>query len=196
MSLLQISHSPDLKQLRDEGFEIEVKGGYLLIHKIPYLNRSKEILRGTLITALDLADSTKTARPKSHVMYFSGEYPYSNDGSPIEGIRNSSNKTILNEGTEADHLFSSKPPSGHYNDYYHKVSSYAKILSNPAKSIDPSVTEKTFKVIITDNENSVFQYLDTNSSRANIELINSKLKGPKIGIIGLGGTGAYILDWI
>lgn len=51
MSLQLISHSPDLKQLRDEGFEIEVKGGYLLIHQIPYVNHLKEIKCGVLVSA-------------------------------------------------------------------------------------------------------------------------------------------------
>lgn len=195
MSQQLIAHSPDLKKLRDEGYEIEVKGGYLLIHQIPYLNHLKEILRGTLVSPLDLAGTIKTIKPKSHVIYFCGEYPCNNDGKPIEGIRNSSEKKILTEGVEVNHLFSSRPPTG-YNDYYHKVSSYANILANPAKSIDSKVSEKTFKVIVDNEEDSVFQYLDTNSSRANINLINSKLKGQKIGIIGLGGTGAYILDLV
>jgi hypothetical protein len=128
------------------------------------------------------------------VIYFKGEYPCNKDGSPIEGIKHSSNKQTLNEGIEVDHLFSSKPASGHYDDYFQKVTSYVNILSNQAKSIDSSVTEKTFKVIIDDDEDAVFQYVDTNSSRAKIDLINAKLKGQKIAIIGLGGTGAYILD--
>jgi hypothetical protein len=157
MSLQLIGHSPDLKQLRDEGFEIEVKGGYLLIHQIPYVNSSREILRGTLVSILDLAGTMKTVRPQSHVIYFLGEYPCNKDGSPIEGIRHSTSKMTLADGVEVDHLFSSKPPSGHYDDYYHKVSSYANILSNPAKSIDQTVTEKTFKVIVDDNTDSVFQ---------------------------------------
>lgn len=44
--------------------------------------------------------------------------------------------------------------------------------------------------------NNVFRYPDTNSSRAKIELLNEKFTGLKIGIIGLGGTGAYTLDLI
>ena len=38
--------------------------------------------------------------------------------------------------------------------------------------------------------------MDTNSSRANIYPVNSKLKGHKVAIVGIGGTGAYILDLI
>jgi hypothetical protein len=43
---------------------------------------------------------------------------------------------------------------------------------------------------------NVFKYPDTNSSRAKIEMLNEKFAGLKIGIIGLGGTGAYILDLV
>lgn len=42
----------------------------------------------------------------------------------------------------------------------------------------------------------VFKYLDTNSSRAGIEYLNRKFYNQKIAIIGLGGTGSYILDQI
>jgi tRNA A37 threonylcarbamoyladenosine dehydratase len=43
---------------------------------------------------------------------------------------------------------------------------------------------------------SSFKYPDTNSSRAQIEDLNIKFKDQKIAIIGLGGTGSYILDLI
>jgi len=42
----------------------------------------------------------------------------------------------------------------------------------------------------------VFEYYDLNSSRANIIPIADKLKGLKIAIIGVGGTGSYILDFL
>lgn len=44
--------------------------------------------------------------------------------------------------------------------------------------------------------NDIFKYPDTNSSRAGIADLNSKFEGQKIAIIGLGGTGSYILDLI
>jgi hypothetical protein len=42
----------------------------------------------------------------------------------------------------------------------------------------------------------VFKYPDTNSSRAGITALNLKFEGQKIAIIGVGGTGSYILDLI
>jgi hypothetical protein len=73
------------------------------------------------------------------------------------------------------------------------MSRYAEILSAPAKSLDPAVTEKTFRIHAEQGSN-VFQYPDTNASRANFQMINSRLEGQKIAIVGLGGTGAYVLD--
>mgnify|MGYP003556001701 CR=1 FL=1 len=62
----QINHSWDLKKLRDEGFEIEVKGGHLVVHHIPYVNSKREIKFGKLISALTLNNNV-TIKPDNHV---------------------------------------------------------------------------------------------------------------------------------
>lgn len=46
------------------------------------------------------------------------------------------------------------------------------------------------------SDTSVFKYPDTNSSRAGIEFLNRKFENQKVAIIGLGGTGSYILDQV
>ena len=47
---------------------------------------------------------------------------------------------------------------------------------------------------MSDTKKEVFVYPDTNSVRANIDYLNRKFEGLKIAIIGMGGTGSYILD--
>ena len=48
-----------------------------------------------------------------------------------------------------------------------------------------------------DPEDSVFLYEDTASSHAlDIVAINAKLKPLRIVIVGLGGTGSYVLDFV
>ena len=187
-----INHSPDLKRLQDEGYELEVKGGYLLIHHIPYVTHLREVKYGILVSELSLANSQRTIKPSTHVINFIGEYPCNADGSIITAIQHS-NQQNLGHGIVIDFSFSNKPQNG-YADYYEKVSTYGTIISSPAKSIDPLVTEKTFRIRENEIDTDVFQYIDTNSGRAKINLINDKVKGQKIAIIGLGGTGAYILD--
>ena len=41
-----------------------------------------------------------------------------------------------------------------------------------------------------------FKYPDTNSSRAQIEFLSERFSTQKIAIIGMGGTGSYILDLV
>lgn len=195
MSQQLIDHSPDLKRLRDEGFELEVKGGYLLIHQIPYVNSSKEVCRGTLVSDLTLISNTLTSPPQNHVCYFIGDHPCNSDGSLISAILNSSSNQLLGEGITINHSFSNKPSNG-YPDYYQKMTRYISIISDQAVAIDKTATARTFKVVPEEDSDSVFHYMDTNSSRANIYLINSKLKGHKVAIVGIGGTGAYILDLV
>lgn len=196
MSQQLVNHSTDLKRLRDDGYEIEIRSGFLLIHHIPYVNQARQVAFGTLISELTLSSNVQTARPGNHVIYFQGEHPCDKNGAIISAISHSSPSQELFPGFIANHLFSNKPQNG-YADYYEKVKTYADIISSQAKSINPSVTEKTFRVLSDDNDpTSVFTYWDSNSSRANILTISQKLQNQKIAIIGLGGTGAYILDLI
>lgn len=190
----QINRSPDLKRLRDEGFEIEVKGGYLIVHHIPYVNSNREVKLGKLISSLSLNNDV-TVRPDSHVINFMGENPCNNDGSIITAIQHAQINQQLFDGITLNFSFSNKPPNG-YDNYYDKTIRYAEIISAPAKSIDKTATTKTFKVIIDGEDETVFKYIDSNSSRANIYQLNSKFKGQRVAIIGLGGTGSYILDLV
>jgi hypothetical protein len=189
-----ISHNPVLKKLFDEGYELEIKNGYLLVHSIPYVNSKKEIMQGILVCVLNLSGDN-LLKPHDHTAYFKGEQPCDKDGNFIKGILNKSERKKLLEGIEIDHYFSAKPASGSYTDYYEKITTYIKIIESPAQAIDNSVSAKTYKLIESDSE-SVFNYIDTNSSGADIEAISAKLQNLKIAIIGLGGTGSYILDFV
>ena len=191
-----ISLSPDLKQIRDEGYEIEINGGYICIHHIPYLNSNKEIMYGTLVTSLNLATPTLAASPQDHTMYFCGEQPCHFTGEPMTDIINSPQSQPLVGGLVGNYYLSSKPESGNYANYYDKIVRYATLISVAAQAVDASVTPKTNKPMTDDAEEGVFRYYDTNSSRANILQLSQKFRGLKIGIIGLGGTGSYVLDFV
>ena len=188
-----INHNPDLKRLQDEGFEIEIRDKHILISNIPYLNSKKELNYGLLVSTLNFSGN-KVLEPETHTAYFSGEKPCNKDGSSIPGIINSQdNKNIA--GINCTFFLSGKPDSGKYKDYYEKLTNYIEIISAPAISLHPNVSPKTYKKIIS-YENSNLVYEDTNTSRAGIDNINNKIINQKIGIIGLGGTGSYLLDLI
>lgn len=197
MSQRPINRSADLKKLRDEGYDLEVRSGCLLVKDVPYVNSGKVVGRGILVIKLVLADD-QTGRPDTHVAYFAGDHPCNEDGSEIAKIKHGSNAHSLAEGVTVNHSFSAKPkPADSYRDYYAQVTTYVAIISGPAQRIDPTVTAKTFPVIqLEQDSGEPFNYTDTASSRAEIVGVTKKMALRKIAILGLGGTGSYVLDLV
>ncbi len=191
-----ISRSPDLKRLRDEGYDLSVENTYLLVYHVPYVNSQRNVAYGTLISTLELAGD-RTTRPSTHVALWAGAFPCDSNGGQLSMLVNEQNKNEkIQEGLVATFSFSQKPRPEGYNDYYEKVTTYVRILEGHAHAIDPNATAKTFPVIKPEEEQSVFCYMDTASSRAGISAANEKLKRGKIAIVGLGGTGVYVLDFV
>jgi hypothetical protein len=197
MSQQPISRSADLKKLRDEEYDLEIRAGFLLVKDVPYVNSRKEVKRGILVMKLVLADD-ETSRPDDHVAYFAGEYPCNEDGTEIAKIKNASSERSLADGVVIQHTFSAKPkPKDHYDDYYAKVTTYVAILSGPARRLDPTATARTSPLIEPEKDSEEpFNYIDTASSRAEIVVVTQKLAIGKIAIVGLGGTGSYVLDLV
>jgi hypothetical protein len=192
-----IRNSPDLARLLSEGYEVAVQSGYLVVTNVPYVTAQKAVARGTLVSELTLGSGTATAAPKTHVIQFIGSHPCNIDGSEIRGLaRHGEAQQILAEGLVAQHSFSNKPESGAYADYHAKVTRYVQVISEPARALDPNATAQTGRIVGSEDPDSPFVYLDTNSSRAYITAISAKLKGQRIAIAGLGGTGSYLLDLV
>lgn len=195
MSQKLFSHNPDLKMLREEGYFVQIVGGLLLLREVPYVNSQRQVKTGTLISSLTLAGD-ETRSPDTHVMHWDGEYPCNPDGTPIQEISNQTGPMDMGHGVTAQYAFSSKPvETGKYADYHHKMTTYAAILSGPAAVLDPKANPRTFRTP-EDEEESVFNYTETASDRVGIGALTELLANDKVAIIGLGGTGSYILDLI
>lgn len=194
MSQQLIDHSPDLKRLRDEGFDVAVRAGRLVVGSVPYVDRERVVRRGVLVSELTLAGDV-TARPSTHVMSFAGAHPCSRDGVEIGQIRHAEADERIDEELTVNRSFSAKPTNG-YGDYYEKVTSYIRILETPAQALDPTVSARVFPAIEAEKDESVFEYIDTASSRAGTTHLAAKLEGLRIGIVGVGGTGSYVLDFV
>jgi hypothetical protein len=193
-----IDRNDDLRRLRDEGYNVEVKFGYLVVRGVPYVGEGRAVKQGTLMFKLDLAGD-RTMPPSTHVAHFDGDYPCNADGTPIEKIRHQSSDAELAPGLRSKHSFSAKPKeTGRYDNYYHQASTYCAILSGQARVLDPSVKSKSFEPPATDAEEdtSPFHYTDTASSRSEIASIAARLTNERIAIVGAGGTASYVLDFV
>ncbi len=195
MSKQRIDRSSDLRRLRDEGYDIEVRERYLLVRSFPYLNSRMEVCYGTLVCPLDWAGDITTI-PQTHAAFFIGDAPCHENGRPMSEIITGSSKQQLEPGLTVDHCFSAKPVEGRYPNFYEKVKRHADIICGPAKTVDPNATPEVFPVLETTEAESVFKFADTASSRAGIAVATAKLELGKVGIVGVGGTGSYILDLV
>jgi hypothetical protein len=74
------------------------------------------------------------------------------------------------------------------------MSTYAAILSGPATNLKPDANPRAFRQP-EDEEESVFNYTETASDRVGIGALTERLKPEVVAIIGLGGTGGYVLDF-
>ncbi len=172
MSIQLLDHNSDLKKLKDEGYNISIINDHIVIQGIPYLNNEKKILFGLIFCAYNL--SGEKATPRDHTVYFTGECPCNQMGNQLSLV-NSPQKITLTEDIISQFYLSSKLESGNYPDFYEKMKRYIDLLSAPAISIYPSVRSKNFD-FVSYEQDSVFNYPDTNTARAEITDINNKVK--------------------
>ena len=195
MSHQLISLNPVLQKLQNEGFDVEVRGQYLWVHRVPYINANIDIASGTLVMALNISGD-KILVPNDHTALWIGEKPRFQDGAFMPSLVNSERKDNLGNGIFSDYFLSCKPDNngGRYLDYYDKVTTYYHMISDAAFLFAEDKCKKIARVILLENEDSPLVYADTNSGRAYIVGINERMRGKKVAIVGLGGTGSYLLD--
>lgn len=201
MSQLQISRSPDLSRLRAEGYNISVEGGYLVMRDVPYVTPNKQIARAILADPYNDA----SGQPADHTMWMSSEKPSDKDGHPLHrylaGDGPLHNQHISENVVAQWYLSIKQVDSGNNQiadtDYYLKFMRYVEKFGATVKALGSKETACTYPVVVPDvEENSVFRYHDTASIRANIVPISEKVAGQRIAIVGVGGTGSYILDLV
>lgn len=193
MSAALFNRNSDLKRLWDEGFQMRVQDGNLVMLDVPYLNARGEVKTGMIISPLLLSGDV-TQKPEPHTVHFEGEFPCDANRSPLKHISAGSH-VPTNLHAVARHHLSTKPDDKGYVDYYQKMTTYASIIASPASVVDSTVSARKVWQPLPD-EDSVFNYVENASGRAGIEKLTDLLSNEKIAIIGVGGTGSYVLDLV
>ena len=192
MSQEPFDRNPDLRKLREEGYAVQIRGGFLVM-QVPHVNQKGVVGLGSLISSLTLAGDI-TQRPDTHVVHWSGDYPCSADGKPIEALRYDEGAFDLGNGLKAKYAFSCKPPEG-YADYHAKMTTYAGVIAGPAAVLKPALKLRSYAAPEPEEE-SVFNYTETASDRVGIGALSDKLRKERVAFVGVGGTGAYAFDLV
>jgi hypothetical protein len=193
-----VNHNDDIKRLVERGYAVAFDNNYLVIRDIPYLENQLQLQIGAIVAKLVFIDENRVTQD-DHQIYFAGSVPYNLDGEPIPNLAGGSYTLALSEASRdvvVERSFSNKPlPVGMFTDFFDKIESYVTIISGPAIDLH-SANPYTFRAVEQAGADSVFKFSDTLTSRAEISDLSAKFKDDIVAVVGLGGTGAYVLDFL
>ena len=195
MSHALIARSADLARLQESGLSLRVVDGFIVVHGIPYVSHERKIEEACLVMTLDLSGDV-TARPNDHVAFWTGHFPHKSSGEPLVALGEAMHEQVLSDGTAITRMFSAKPPSGQYEDYEHKVRNYVELLGREARKIDPTASAHTWLVQGRSDKDDLFRFVETASARQGTTDIAMRVQDEVVAIVGVGGTGAYVLDYV
>lgn len=191
--LSELASLEDIKSLIDRQYSLSVIGGHLIVNDVWYLDGNGDLQKGELSAPLNQPTPSTLAAPVNHQMFWSGSDPYFTDGLPIPKLGNGTVDVEIGGIHYRRHL-SNKPPEG-FPTYTLLVEHYVALISSPAEQ-KFGVSALTGAIYQVCETASPFKVRDTFSARAEISDLNQLIADDHIAIIGLGGTGAFVLDFL
>ncbi len=193
-----VSHNDDIRRLVEKGYAVAFDSNCMVIRDIPYLDDHRQLQIGAIVTKLVFIDKERVTQT-DHQIFFAGSIPHNLDGTPIPNLGGGPTQLVLGKACSdvvVQRSFSNKPKvAGKFIDLFEKIESYTAIISGPAMELR-AVNPYTFRVVTEIVSDSVFKFQDTLTSRAEITELSAKFKDDVIAVIGIGGTGAYVLDFL
>ena len=192
------SHNPFIKDLDELGYQVDFVGGYLVIYGLPYLDQDGGLKHGDWVSQLDLNDAVIDA-PKNHQAWWRGGRPHDQSKREMR-LGGGADRVTVAPDFITDYSFSFKlHENGEmraYRSFEEKAQTYLDAITAPALAAYPDATPLRGIAIKAAAQGSPLRFPDTMSARYNMNDVSSLLRGKKVAIIGLGGTGSYILDFI
>ena len=194
-----VNHNEDIRKLVEHGYSVAFDNNYLVLRDIPYLDSEHRLQSGAIVTKLVFKDEFHVEQ-EDHQVFFAGSVPYEMQDGQIRNLGGGETHLTLSEACSdvvVQRSFSNKPAVGKFQDFFEKIESYVAIISGPAIEMY-KVTPYTFLMVKKSaaDPDPIFRFPDTLSSRAEIIDLGMKLQDDIIAVIGLGGTGSYLLDFL
>lgn len=193
------SHNPFIKDLDELGYHVDFVGGYLVIYGLPYLDQDAALQHGDWACPVDLLDAV-IDKPKHHQAWWRGSRPH--DGAKRQlrlggGLdRVTVAPDLITDCSFSFKLLNEDGVARDYLSFEEKTQTYLDTITGPALAAFPDATPLRGIAVKAAAQGSPLRFPDTMSARYHINDISALLRGKKVAVIGLGGTGAYILDFI
>lgn len=191
----QTAPNPDLQSLVDDGFHVSLEGQHLVIHRVPYVTKDCTVAYCSLISTY-CEHEVAAGYINDHTVFVVGEIPYRDDGISLEAamVANASKQIIAGRSAGCQLSYKTEPLNAMLANYYSKMTHYVRKLGSYVEAIDASANVRGVGSFTARAVPSVFHFPNGSSARAGLEAYEQKLELQKVAIIGLGGTGSFLLD--
>jgi len=192
-----LADNDDIRRLVEKGYAVGFDSNYLIIRDVPYLDSAKALQIGAIVSNVVFVDQNHITQ-KDHQILFAGSVPHNLDGSPIPNLAGGPTTLALSANSTdvvVQRSFSNKPSSGAFKDFFEKIESYVAIIAGPAMELH-NASPYTSRSVLEAGQTSVFKFNDTLTSLAEITDLSARFADDIVAVIGLGGTGSYVLDFL
>ncbi len=193
------NHNPILKSYEEMGYSIDFVGGYLVFYGLPYLDKDGGLQHGIWASPVDL-NGAVIDPPSNHQVWWRGSRPCDQEGRELR-LGGCPHRVVITPDLVTDHSFSFKLHDRNgamrgYSSFEEKLQTYLETITAPALAAFPQATPLGGIAAKAVEQGSPLRFPDTMSSRYHMNDLSTLLCGKKIAIVGLGGTGSYILDLV
>jgi len=181
--------------LVDEGFQVTVEGGYLIVDRVPYVVSAGQVGWGALICAYRNVDGVPQL-DGDHQCWFTGTVPCTAEGVSLANTLVSNAQLQMIGGRQVHCHLSNKPdPIGAFFDnHYNKIIHYVRKITRHARDVDPTVSATSTGSFHYRQKPSVFFYPNDAIALGGLDAYADKVRLRRVCIVGAGGTGSYLLD--
>jgi molybdopterin/thiamine biosynthesis adenylyltransferase len=192
------SHNPFIQDLDDQGYDLDLINGYFIVFGVPYLDKDAALKHGELAFPVELANGVIDP-PKNHQAWFRGDQPHDETQRALK-LGAGAHAVTVADAFVTTYAFSLKlqdetGQNRDYSSFQEKVDTYLRIITGPAaaKYDDARPLKRIERKAL--EQGSPLRFPDTLSARYHMNDVSFRLRGKKVAIVGLGGTGSYILDF-
>jgi hypothetical protein len=196
-----VSRNAFVKDLFDLGYDIDFIEAYFVVRQIPHLDQDGALRYGDLVSPVAFAEDGVIDPPTgNHQAWFRGSKPHGQNGYPLTiAIRDAKVQVTPEFATNYSFSLKLNDENGAMRDYVsfeEKLRTYLDVITEPALAAHPEAVLYPAIRIRAEAQGTPLRFPDTSSANYNLNDISTLLKGKKVAIVGLGGTGAYVLDLI
>ncbi len=194
------SRNPYVQDLHELGYDADLVGGYFALYGLPYLDQDGALQHGDIFTPVNLGAENVIEPTGTHQVWWRGGKPHGPGGVEL-AISPTDAAVQIADGVMTNLAFSLKlldanEQKREYVSFQEKIETYLDVIVRPAVAAHPGASPLRGIERRAQEQGSPLRWPDTMSANYGVNDVADKLRGKRVALIGLGGTGSCVLDFI